>query len=133
MVTDFRAIGKHYTSFMFWMDLLFWFPFVSVILTAWPELAEGPECELEIPHCGLSVGYYVGLLGFLKASGTNCQGATCRDVMHTSRQSRSHTRVNQNMMGAFSVMGETVVLHSRSCHTVTSGRLGSAPPCTRKL
>lgn len=74
MVTDFRAIGKHYTSFMFWMDLLFWFPFVSVILTAWPELAEGPECELEIPHCGLSVGYYVGLLGFLKASGTNCQG-----------------------------------------------------------
>lgn len=68
MVTEFKPIAKHYLSFMFWMDVLFWFPFVGVILTLRPDLADGPPPpdDVNIPDAAISAGYYVGLLGFLK-------------------------------------------------------------------
>lgn len=69
LVTDLQAIRLHYLKLFFWLDLLFWFPFVNVICTARPDLSSPGNTSyseyLKFPY-GSNTAMYIGLLNFLK-------------------------------------------------------------------
>lgn len=71
--THVRLASPPLTRLFFWLDLLFWFPFVGVINSAMPQFWAPEDTHqsdyLDVAENDSNTAFYVGLLGFLKMVG----------------------------------------------------------------